>query len=242
MDFKKLVKKTRFSILANTMSDLGLDPDEVYDSVSAIEAIYNKLKVDNQELDFECNKCGADIPDVDSCPICGSSFDEDEGVGQSYIGARRGRRPRRYRGITGVGLFRLLLNAFGISRRYVRWKKTVVSIWSENQNGMLARCFIGAYSVRFELPYGSERYDGYVSKIYDYKRPKKNMCSRIVLQAEDDVDGVVSVLKQTEVMKAATEKRKYRKKPIPPVIKIKTKPIRVRRIKDSEIPDFSDLE
>ena len=237
---KRLATKTSFQILAISMKDMGLDPDEVYDSAEAVQAIYDKLKVDGIALEFECNSCGGDVPDVESCPFCGVSFDEGEGVGQSYVGARKGRRPRNHEGVSGPKLFRLLLEAMNAERKFVKWQKSVVSLWSENGNGMLARCFIGAYSVRVQLPFGSEKFKGHSGKVYDYERPVKNMVSRVILEGESDIGAAKSILTQTEKLKAAVGKRTNRKKPIPPMTKPKVE--RRHRTVDNDIPDFSGLK
>lgn len=216
MNVKNLAAKLKFSTLAHTMVSLGMDPDEVDDKREAIKAIYDRFKVDGQALEYACPVCKADIPDLESCPFCGVSFtDEDES--RTYVGAKKGRRPKGYTGPSGWELLRALVKSFGIPNKNVKHRKSVVSLWFTD--GMICRCFVGTYSVRIQVPFPSERYGEKGVIVMDYDKPVKNMAARVYLEAKSDIKPVVEILKMTVSLKTADRPNRTvgrPRKPIPP--------------------------
>ena len=213
MDLKKRIRKLKFSALAASMKEFGLDPDEVDDKTEAVDAIYKYFEANDYGLDFKCPICGLDIPDFDSCPFCGITF--VEGESRTYIGARKGRRPRGYRGPSGVSLLKRLIEVLAIPRKQVKWKKSVVSFWFKD--GMICRCFIGAYSVRVQVPFRSDKYENHRDVVLDYDRPVKNMEARVYLEAKSDVGPAVNVLKQTIKLKTADRPKRMVGRPRNPI-------------------------
>jgi hypothetical protein len=72
-------KKITVKTLKKGAESLGLKPAKIKDVDGGIEYIESFFKGEGAELDYECNTCGEDIPDVEICPFCADVLEEDEG-------------------------------------------------------------------------------------------------------------------------------------------------------------------
>lgn len=220
MEIAEFAKGLRFKTLARSMARLGLDPDSVDDKAEAVEAIFERFAVDGLEIEFECESCGGDLPDIDFCPFCGASLSDGEpepdltnkskGIpGELYRGARRGRLPKDEIRIAGTKLLARMIGVLGISKEYIRYKKSVTSFWCHW--GMFARVFLGTFSVRIHLPFEAGEYEDPDGIVIDLEAPIKNMKSRLAIESLDEIEEVVKVLKQTVLLKKE-QKEQFEKK------------------------------
>jgi len=226
MDIADFARGLKFKTLARSMTRLGLDPETVDDKSEAVAAIYERFAVDGIEIEFECENCGGDLPDIDFCPFCGAVLsDEDEeetesdltnkskGIpGELYRGARRGRLPKDEIRIAGTKLLARMIGVLGIGQDYIRYKKSVTSLWCHW--GMFARCFVGTFSVRVHLPFEREQYEDPGGIVIDLEAPIKNMKSRLAVESLDEIEEVVSILKQTVILKREQSEEKKKRKDV----------------------------
>jgi len=237
MGTSEFLQKLKFKTLARSMVRLGLDPDSVDDKEEAVAAIHERFAVDGLEIEFECESCGGDLPDIDFCPFCGAVLSDEEepepdltnkakGIpGELYRGARRGRLPKDEIRIAGTKLLARMVGVLGISQDYIRYKKSVTSLWCHW--GMFARCFLGTFSVRIHLPFEAGDYEDPNGIVIDLEAPIKNMKSRLALESLDEVEEVVGILKQTVILKREQSDSKKKKKQVSKIkSKVESKPKR----------------
>jgi hypothetical protein len=209
MDFKETLNLKE---LYETMRELDLDCSGVSNVENAVSRIVREYQERGEDFDFECDGCGMDIPDVKVCPFCRASLvtgiDREawgaarKGKGgipkEFYKGAPRGQPTKGQQKPRGATLFRGLIKELGIPKEFVKHRKSVISLWCHW--GVIARVFVGAWSVRFILPFKGEDYNDPNDMIVDFSKEQKGYLSRASLVAASEYKALSDILKQSVLL------------------------------------------
>lgn len=215
MEFKV---KLNLSVLLSSIGRLGIETKGIDGIETAVKVIYRAFKDDEIELNFVCDKCGAEIPDLDFCPFCGVEYTET-GVNESsihgilaafYRGAKRGRKGKLEERESGASLFNKVVEELGIPSKWIKYRSSVTSFWCEW--GLFAKLYIGTYSVRIEIPLDITRYDEDKDIVVPFDEPYKNMKCRLTVECLGDIVPAVSILSQTVIQKKVDSDEKERRK------------------------------
>jgi hypothetical protein len=218
MEYEKIASgdKVSFAALKEGMVRMGLDPDTVDDKTEAVQAVYEKFALDETLMEYQCPSCDCDLPEVEVCPFCGADFtkkaaDDGKGKGKGKKGKKGGKKGRKKaEGDVGAKLFNALLKYTDIPDDMVHYKKSRTSLWCAD--GLIAKCFVGATSLRLNVPFVKGDYEDPKDLVTDFEIPIKNMPAKVVLKEEDQIADVAKILAQTVTLKKAQQEGKEKEK------------------------------